>query len=226
MHCARAANAIHRPEHGDRRLQLANSIHRPDPHAPAIAYRCFPGADGAIRRQRPNAAQGHPLPCRMWHGDDGADREARALPVLQQPVIEVAFTRPLLHLALGDDERRNAQRTDRFANAKPCLFAIIRALVVRDHPRRRTDGGKPCPNDGRVSCLPLRAKSAIVVILVSNLCDCRPPRFTAGFLLPRGALPGLRVFIVFRWLCALFFALLAIVPAAAAFLPPAQCLAL
>jgi hypothetical protein len=63
-------------------------------------------------------------------------------------------------------------------------------------------------------------------ILVLDLCDCRPPLFIGGFLLPRGNTISGGVSHCFDGSSALFFPLLAIVFAAAAFLSPAQGLAL
>jgi hypothetical protein len=76
--------------------------------------------------------------------------------------------------------------------------------------------------------LPFDAKSAMVEILVSDQCERRPPLLTGGRFdsdqcdgtcIPAPA--GL-----FPLFCALFFPLFAIVAAPAAFLSPAQGLAL
>jgi hypothetical protein len=100
-----------------------------------------------------------------------------------------------------------------------------------------------------------RAKSAMAEILVSDLCDCRPPLLVGGLFhchpgiirmpnrrIPLGGasrappspcLPAsdrtsalARISRLFRLLCALFFSLFAIVLAPTGFLKPAQSLAL
>jgi hypothetical protein len=73
-------------------------------------------------------------------------------------------------------------------------------------------------------------------ILISDLCDCRPPLLVGGFLMPQGsAAPGsvasLKVesrprFSLFPLFSALFLRLFSIVLAPAGFSPPLQCLAL
>jgi hypothetical protein len=92
-------------------------------------------------------------------------------------------------------------------------------------------------------------------ILVSNLCDCRPPLLIGGLFhchpgitrMPNRDIPLdgdsraapspcrpasnrksalARIFRLFPLLCALFFSLFAIVPGSADFLKPAQSLAL
>jgi hypothetical protein len=75
-------------------------------------------------------------------------------------------------------------------------------------------------------CLPSRLKSAMAEILVSDLRDCRPPLLTAGFFVAARERGLWLHAALFRWLCALLFPLIPIVPAPAAFLSRAQGLAL
>ena len=89
--------------------------------------------------------------------------------------------------------------------------------------------------------LPLRAKSAMAEILVSDLCELSPALVGGRFSLatmdqhattseevnrPQPDVSTRRDFRLFLLFCALFFPLLAIVPAPAAFLSPSQGLVL